>query len=67
MMLAKLDTANLDMAVQVASLPEQIRGFGHVKEASMVAAAARRLVLLEAFKAPVHALSASGATGKVAA
>jgi indolepyruvate ferredoxin oxidoreductase len=67
MMLSKLDTANLDMALQVASLPEQIRGFGHVKEASMAAAAARRLALLEAFKAPVHALGATGATGKVAA
>ena len=67
MMLAKLDVGNLEVAIQVASLPEQIRGFGHVKESSMASVAAKRLALLEAFKAPVRELAAVNAAGKVAA
>jgi indolepyruvate ferredoxin oxidoreductase len=34
-LLARLDAANLAQAISVASLPEKIRGFGHVKEASV--------------------------------
>ena len=37
-----------DTALALARLPEQIRGFGHVKEASVVASAVRREKLLEA-------------------
>ncbi len=33
--LAKLTPANVDIAVQLLSLPEQIRGFGHVKQANV--------------------------------
>ncbi len=54
MMLGKLDASNLDAAVAVASVPEEIRGFGHVKEATMRKAAPRREALLDAFKAPVQ-------------
>ena len=57
MMLAKLDASNLDAAIAVASLPEEIRGYGHVKEASMAKAAARRESLISAFKAPVKEIS----------
>ena len=57
MMLAKLDASNLDAAVAVASVPEDIRGYGHVKEAAMVRAAALRESLVSAFEAPVHEIS----------
>jgi indolepyruvate ferredoxin oxidoreductase len=33
--LANLSTENLALAIELASLPEQIRGFGHVKDASL--------------------------------
>jgi indolepyruvate ferredoxin oxidoreductase len=54
LMLAKLDASNLAAAVAVASVPEEIRGYGHVKEANMTKAAAKREALLSAFKAPVQ-------------
>ena len=57
MMLAKLDASNLATAVAVASLPEEIRGYGHVKEANMVKAAAKRDGLVSAFKAPVKEIA----------
>ena len=57
MMLAKLDGTNIDAAVAVASVPEEIRGYGHIKEASTVKAKAKREQLIEAFKAPVTELS----------
>jgi indolepyruvate ferredoxin oxidoreductase len=40
-MLADLSRANHALAVEIASLPDQIRGFGHVKEASVVKVEAR--------------------------
>jgi indolepyruvate ferredoxin oxidoreductase len=54
MVLAKLDASNVEAAVAVASVPEEIRGYGHVKEANMTKAAAHREELLGAFKAPVQ-------------
>ncbi|WP_354684305.1 indolepyruvate ferredoxin oxidoreductase family protein [Cupriavidus necator] len=39
----------LDIAVRLASLPEDIRGFGHVKEASLETVAKQREVLLAQF------------------
>ena len=57
MMLAKLDATNLAAAIAVASVPEEIRGYGHVKEANMVKAAATREQLISAFKAPVQEIS----------
>ncbi len=56
-MLAKLDASNLDAAVAVARVPEDIRGFGHVKDANMRKAAVKREELLAAFKAPVQELA----------
>ena len=52
--LPKLARSNLDTAVALASLPEDIRGYGHIKDAAMERAARRREELLEAFAAPVH-------------
>jgi indolepyruvate ferredoxin oxidoreductase len=37
-LLAKLSPANHSLAVQVASIPEDIRGFGHVKTRHLAAA-----------------------------
>jgi indolepyruvate ferredoxin oxidoreductase len=43
---SRLGTANHALAVEVASVPEQIRGFGHVKAKSMQAAREARAQLL---------------------
>jgi len=51
--LGKLNRGNLDRAVELASLPEEIRGYGPVKEAAMARAARRREKLLEGFSATV--------------
>ena len=40
-LLRTLSAANLVQAVAIASLPEEIRGFGHVKDASLTAARAK--------------------------
>ena len=39
-------------AVEIAALPETMRGFGHVKERNVAAAKAREAELLEAFRNP---------------
>jgi indolepyruvate ferredoxin oxidoreductase len=39
----------------VASIPEDIRGYGHVKERHLKAAKAKEAALLAAFHAPVGA------------
>src|SRR5208283_3153813 len=49
-LMAKLDTRNHDLAVQLASIPEHIRGYGHVKERQLKAAKARESELLAAFR-----------------
>ncbi|QKH35223.1 indolepyruvate ferredoxin oxidoreductase family protein [Achromobacter pestifer] len=51
--LSKLNRGNLERAVALASLPEEIRGYGHVKEAAMERAALRREDLLKEFSATV--------------
>ncbi|HPW27880.1 MAG TPA: indolepyruvate ferredoxin oxidoreductase family protein [Rhodoferax sp.] len=48
-MLPKLNAANRDAAVAFAKLPEQIRGFGHVKARHLAAAKQQWAVLLEQF------------------
>jgi len=50
--LPQLTRANLDRAVALASLPEQIRGYGHIKAAAMDKAAQRRQELLREWRAP---------------
>ncbi len=57
--LTKLDHDNHAMAVEIASLPEQIRGFGHVKERHLEAVNAREAALLEAFRSPAATLTAA--------
>jgi indolepyruvate ferredoxin oxidoreductase len=57
--IAALDTANHAMAVQIAALPEQIRGFGHVKEKNLAKVKAREANLLAAFRNPAGAATAA--------
>jgi indolepyruvate ferredoxin oxidoreductase len=45
-MLPELNARNHTLAVEIASIPDQIRGFGHVKEASLEQARARESDLL---------------------
>ncbi|MDD3652126.1 DUF6537 domain-containing protein, partial [Immundisolibacter sp.] len=51
-LLARLDHDNHALAVQIASLPQQIRGFGHVKEASIAQTKALEAQLLARFDTP---------------
>ncbi len=61
-LLPDLNSRTLNAAVRVASVPEEIRGYGHVKEASMQKAAALRAQGLEEFEAarrdPVDSVAA---------
>ena len=59
--LPKLNRGNLDRAVALASVPEEIRGYGHVKEAAMARAAQRREALLKDFTATVVKLDGTRA------
>lgn len=52
MLLAGMTAENYDTAVDLASLPEFIRGFGHVKEAHFKDVKSREAALLEQFKNP---------------
>ena len=57
--LARLSPGNHEVAVELASLPAEIRGFGHVKEANLAQVKAREETLLARFRsAPPHALAA---------
>jgi indolepyruvate ferredoxin oxidoreductase len=50
-LLAALTPKNIALAVEIASVPEQIRGYGHVKERHLRVAKERENELLEAFRA----------------
>jgi indolepyruvate ferredoxin oxidoreductase len=55
----KLTPENLALAVEIASVPEHIRGFGHVKERHLKTAKAERESLLDRFeKGDVETLAA---------
>jgi len=54
-LLPRLDAGNLGQAVAIASIPEGIRGFGHVKERHLKAARQKEAALLEAFGKPAQA------------
>jgi indolepyruvate ferredoxin oxidoreductase len=59
-MLPNLAEHNHAVAVELASIPEHIRGYGHVKERHLKAAKAREAALVEAFRAarPAQATAA---------
>ena len=50
--LGRLTPANHAIAVELASLPFEIRGFGHVKEANLARAKAKEAALLARFRLP---------------
>jgi len=52
-LVARVDSANHALAVEIATLPMRIRGFGHVKERSVAEAKAREASLLAAFRHPI--------------
>jgi indolepyruvate ferredoxin oxidoreductase len=58
-LLAKLSPDDHALAVQIASIPEDIRGFGHVKARHLAAAKANEAKLLEAWRAPSEARAAA--------
>jgi indolepyruvate ferredoxin oxidoreductase len=51
-LLAKLDPGNLALAVEIASIPEHVRGYGHVKERHLAEAKRREADLLAAWRNP---------------
>jgi indolepyruvate ferredoxin oxidoreductase len=50
-LLGKLDAGNVALATEIASVPEHIRGYGHVKEAHFAKAKAREAELLARWRA----------------
>jgi indolepyruvate ferredoxin oxidoreductase len=58
-LLARLSPLNYELAVSLASIPEYIRGYGHVKDRHLKDAKAREAALLERFRgAPAIATTA---------
>jgi indolepyruvate ferredoxin oxidoreductase len=51
-LLSQLTAENHALALDIASIPEQIKGFGHVKERHLAAARRRREALLQAWQQP---------------
>jgi indolepyruvate ferredoxin oxidoreductase len=58
-LLAQLDRENLALAVEIASLPEQIRGYGHVKDKHLATVQPRREQLLAQWRNPQPATAAA--------
>jgi indolepyruvate ferredoxin oxidoreductase len=54
-----LAPSNLETAVEIASLPAMIRGFGHVKEASVAKARLREAELLRQLSGAAPKLKAA--------
>ncbi|GIK98753.1 MAG: indolepyruvate ferredoxin oxidoreductase [Alphaproteobacteria bacterium] len=58
-LIAGLDGDNHALAVEIAAIPQSVRGFGHVKEASIAAAKAREAELVAAFRRPREQVTAA--------
>ncbi len=60
-LLDSLDADNVGLAAQIASIPEHIRGYGHVKEAHLREAKAREAALLAQWRNPkvLHVVQAA--------
>ena len=56
--LATLAPHNHPLAVELAQVPEQIRGYGHIKERNVTAAKAQEGKLLAAFRAATRSFCA---------
>jgi indolepyruvate ferredoxin oxidoreductase len=59
--LGRLDEKTLPVAVELARLPDMIRGFGHVKEANVAKAHSRQAELLAQLEAPVISIEVNRA------
>jgi len=57
--IAGLSHDNHPLAVQIAEVPDRIRGFGHVKERNLRTAKAAEAQLLEAFRSPAARATAA--------
>jgi indolepyruvate ferredoxin oxidoreductase len=57
--ISKLSADNHALAVKIASIPEEIRGYGHVKERNLALAKAKQARLVEAFRSPVAVRTAA--------
>ncbi|HEY4556446.1 MAG TPA: DUF6537 domain-containing protein, partial [Lysobacter sp.] len=53
-LLGKLDRGNVDLAAEIASIPEHIRGYGHVKHAHLEKAKQREAELLREWDNPLR-------------
>ena len=58
-LLGSLSKANLDTAVAIATVPEDIRGYGHVKERHLKAAREKQATLLANWRNPAAAVKAA--------
>jgi len=58
-LLAKLEAGNVALAVEIASLPEQIRGYGHVKDEHLAKVQPIREQLLRQWRDPQFAKNAA--------
>ncbi|MGN6668210.1 MAG: indolepyruvate ferredoxin oxidoreductase family protein [Trinickia sp.] len=54
-----LDEVRLPVALKLANLPDEIRGFGHVKERNMLAAQQKQARLLDEYRATQQAAAAA--------
>jgi indolepyruvate ferredoxin oxidoreductase len=66
-LLSKLTADNLAKLVAIASVPEEIRGYGHIKERTLKAAKEKEAALLAAFDLPGSPIMAPSGGGKQAA
>jgi len=57
--IAKLGPDNHALAVKIASIPEEIRGYGHIKDRNLQTAKAKEVELLTAFRSPEKVKSAA--------
>jgi indolepyruvate ferredoxin oxidoreductase len=58
-LLERLDRDNLKLAVDIATIPDRIRGFGHVKRRHLEEAKKKESDLLGAFRASLPAAKAA--------
>jgi indolepyruvate ferredoxin oxidoreductase len=58
-LIERLNSGNHALAVQIAALPEEIRGYGHVKARNLGIVQAKQAQLLAALRAPAAVRSAA--------
>jgi indolepyruvate ferredoxin oxidoreductase len=59
LLLSKLEGGNLGLAADIASIPEHIRGYGHVKDAHLHKAKLREAELLKEWDNPLRVVLAA--------